>query len=104
MTMPSPWDQLVAVAADFDRPRLAKLRAGAAIVTWIKSLPRLDAHAPRSAMLGVPVHPDRSLDDGQWQALDQYGGVITEGRIGEPGEHLIYSAGKFYALNRDVLS
>lgn len=87
-------------------PRPSKMHAGAAILDWFRAMaadgrPRLSAGI--DGFLGLPIIPDADLDDGQWRCFDQYGQVLREGRVGEPGESIFYVAGKgFYAWKADV--
>lgn len=93
---PSPVDDLTALAAEFNRSHPAVLRAGSAIVDWVRDLPK---PAPSmtgetaALLLGLRVEHTPSLDAGAWQVLDQYGAILADGRVGEPGENVMWMPG-----------
>lgn len=82
-------------------PRPSRLHVGTAVLDWFRSqtmTARPTLGSTVDGLLRIPVISDPGLEDGQWQCFDQYGKVLREGRIGEPGESIFYVAGQgFYA-------
>lgn len=95
----SPLDDLTSLAEQFRAPHPAALHCGQAILSWIRDLPpkapTLPGAVNTAMMLGLRVVPNHRLDTGQWQVYDQYGALMQEGRVGEPGELVMWVRGQF---------
>jgi hypothetical protein len=125
--MTAPLDDIRRHIALTLAPYPAEMRVGAAIAEWLRAQtaepPRTEwalppgpgaqtAEPPRTewalppgpaAVLGIRIVVDQDLDDGQWRFLDQFGETLGEGRVGEPGESVFYSAGQgFFAWKTEV--
>jgi hypothetical protein len=100
----SPLDKFEKLAARFSQPHPAVLTCGQAILDWIRDLPRAtqipgyEGTVSAALLMGLRVVPDHSLDPGAWQVHDQYGNLLSEDRVGEPGEFVMWDSGQFVGI------
>jgi hypothetical protein len=90
---PITLDRLAAAIRDLPVVRPVSLNVGSAILAWLRRMPAAPRPHELSLFLGTPVVLDDRLDTGQWQFRDGTGKVVTEGRVGKPGETVIYLEG-----------
>lgn len=86
---PLTLDILKEVAASPDL-RPAVLRVGATIHAWLRTMPAAPSCNGMAEMFGCPVVIDDMFDTGQWRFCDAEGRTIAEGRVGKPGDLVVY--------------
>lgn len=87
---PLPFEEL---AARLNQPHPTTLRAGSAIIAWLREQETPRPGIGAAALLGLAVHEDLTLDNGEWVTLDQHGTECGRGRVGQPGEVIAYVPG-----------